>query len=142
MASKYIIVLLLLCITGFVTLGVKRLLLMRAGFNPQRKPINWVMVGLLVVLTAFLLSCSNKSPETPVEAAGTDTERNQEPVVVTKSDEKTTDIHKEVDGKGNVTATVTISTKNDNNEIVTEEKIIKGTRAEVDAQIKSLNNKE
>ena len=142
MASKYIIVLLLLCITGFVTLGVKRLLLMRAGFSPKRKPINWVMMGLLALLTVFLLSCNNKSTETPVEAPEANTGHNQEPVVVTKSDEKTTDIHKEVDGKGNVTATVTISTKSDNNEIVTEEKIIKGTRAEVDAQIKALNKQE
>ena len=136
MASKYLIVLLILSIVGFVTLGVKRLLLLRQGFHPERKPINWVMIGLLAILTIFLVSCSNKTPETPAEVAGA--EREQQSVVVTRVDGKTTDVHKVIDGKGNVTATVTTSTRGDNGEIVTEEETFTGTRAEVDAKIKEF----
>jgi len=140
MASKYLVVLLILTIVGIITLGIKRLLLLRRGFNPGRKPINWVMIGLLAILTIFLVSCNNKTPETPAESAGA--EREQQSVVVTRIDGKTTDVHRVVDGKGNVTATVTTSVKNDKGEIVTEEKTIKGTRAEVDAQVKELSKKE
>jgi len=140
MASKYIIVLLVLSIVGFATLGVKKLLLLRQGFHPERKPINWVMVGLLAILTLFIVSCSHKSAENPAEAAGA--EREQQSVVVTRVDGITTDVHKVIDNKGNVTATVTTSTKGDNDEIVTEEKTFTGTRTEVDAKIKALSKKE
>ena len=139
MASKYIIVLLVLTIVGFITLGLKRLLLLRRGFHPERKPVNWIMIGLLALLTVCLASCSKKS-EDPADTA-TD-QREQQSVVVTRIDGKTTDVHRVIDGKGNVTATVTTSVKNDKGEIVTEEKTIKGTRAEVDAQIKALSKKE
>jgi len=111
-------------------------LLLRQGFHPERKPINWVMIGLLAVLTIFLVSCSNKTPETPAESAGV--EREQQSVVVTRINGKTMDVHRVIDGKGNVTATVTTSTKDDKGEIITEEKTFTGTRAEVDAKIKAL----
>jgi biopolymer transport protein ExbD len=140
MASKYLVVLLVLCIAGILTLGIKRLLLMRSGFNRQKKSVNWIMLGLLAILTAALLSCNSKTSQSASDAADTETER--EPVIVSQSENETTDIHKEVDGKGNVTATITTSVKGENNEIITDEKVIKGTRAEVDAQIKALNIKE
>ena len=136
MASKYLVVLLILSIVGLITLGLKRLLLLRQGFHPERKPVNWIMIGLLAILTIFLVSCNNKAPETPAETAGG--EREQQSVVVTRVDGKTTDVHRVIDGKGNVTATVTTSTKADNGEIVTEEKTFTGTRAEVDVKIKEF----
>lgn len=136
MASKYIVILLILCVTGFFALGIKKLLLLRPGFSPEKKPINWVMIGLLALLTLFLISCNNKPNDVPAE------ETEREPVIVSQSSEKTSDIHKQVDNKGNVTATVTISTRSDNNEIITEEKVLKGTRQEVDAQIKALGKKQ
>jgi biopolymer transport protein ExbD len=140
MASKYLVVLLVLCIAGILTLGIKRLLLMRSGFNRQKKSVNWIMLGLLAILTAALLSCNGKTSQSASETANTEAKR--EPVIVSQSEDKTTDIHKEVDGKGNVTATITTSVKGENNEIITDEKVIRGTRAEVDAQIKALNSKE
>jgi hypothetical protein len=140
MASKYLVVLLVLCIAGILTLGIKRLLLMRSGLNKQKKSVNWIMLGLLAILTAVLLSCNSKASKSSAETADTETER--EPVIVSQSENETTDIHREVDGKGNVTATVTTSVKGENNEIITDEKVIKGTRAEVDAQIKALNSKD
>jgi hypothetical protein len=91
-------------------------------------------------LTAALLSCNGKTSQSTSETADNGTER--EPVIVSQSEDETTDIHKEVDGKGNVTATITTSVKGKNNEIITDEKVIKGTRAEVDAQIKALNSKD
>jgi ABC-type glycerol-3-phosphate transport system substrate-binding protein len=140
MASKYLVVLLVLCIAGILTLGIKRLLLMRSGFNRQKKSVNWIVLGLLAILTAALLSCNGKTSQSTSETADNGTER--EPVIVSQSENETTDIHREVDGKGNVTATVTTSVKGENNEIITDEKVISGTRAEVDAQIKALNSKE
>ena len=140
MASKYLVVLLVLCIAGILTLGIKRLLLMRSGFNRQKKSVNWIMLGLLAILTAALLSCNGKTSQSASETANTEAKR--EPVIVSQSEDKTTDIHKEVDGKGNVTATITTSVEGENNEIITDEKVIRGTRAEVDAQIKALNSKE
>jgi flagellar basal body-associated protein FliL len=140
MASKYLVVLLVLCIAGILTMGIKRLLLMRSGFNRQKKSVNWIMLGLLAILTAALLSCNSKTSRSASDTADTETER--EPVIVSQSEDETTDIHREVDGKGNVTATITTSVKGENNEIITDEKVIKGTRAEVDAQIKALNSKD
>jgi flagellar basal body-associated protein FliL len=140
MASKYLVVLLVLCIAGILTLGIKRLLLMRSGFNRQKKSVNWIMLGLLAILTAVLLSCNSKTSQSASDTADTETER--EPVIVSQSEDETTDIHREVDGNGNVTATITTSVKGENNEIITDEKVIKGTRAEVDEQIKALNSKE
>jgi biopolymer transport protein ExbD len=140
MASKYLVVLLVLCIAGILALGIKRLLLMRSGLNRQKKSVNWIMLGLLAILTAALLSCNGKTSQSASETANTEAKR--EPVIVSQSEDKTTDIHKEVDGKGNVTATITTSVKGENNEIITDEKVIRGTRAEVDAQIKALNSKE
>lgn len=136
MASKYLLVLLILCIAGFVTLGIKKLLLMRRGFRAERKPINWIMIGLLALLTIFLVSCNSKTAEN--EDGTPDGEREVESVVVTRKEEKTTDVHRIVDGKGNVTATVTTSTKGNNGEIITEEKTFKGTRAEVEAKLKAF----
>jgi biopolymer transport protein ExbD len=140
MASKYLVVLLVLCIAGILALGIKRLLLLRSGLNRQKKSVNWIMLGLLAILTAALLSCNGKTSQSASETANTEAKR--EPVIVSQSEDKTTDIHKEVDGKGNVTATITTSVKGENNEIITDEKVIRGTRAEVDAQIKALNSKE
>lgn len=139
MASKYIIVLLVLFVTGFLTMGVKRLLLLRAGFAPKRKQSNWLIIALLMLMSVLMLSCSKKAEGDQLQEADTGTERK--PVVVTQSDEKTSTVHKQVDNKGNVTATVTISTRSNNNEIITEEKVINGTRSEVEAKIKELDKK-
>jgi len=138
MASKYIIILLILFVTACLALGVKRLLLLRAGFGPQKKPVNWLLVALLLLMTVLMLSCGNKATETPAEGAETE---QREPVLVSQEKAKSTTVHKQIDGKGIVTATVTVSEKNENGELVTEEKVFKGTREEVDAQIKELENK-
>jgi len=139
MASKYLVVLLVLCIAGILTLGIKRLLLMRSGFTRQKKSINWIMLGLLAILTAALLSCNSKTSQSASDTADFEIER--EPVIVSQSGNETTDIHREVDGNGNVTATITTSVKGENNEIITDEKVIRGTRAEVDEKIKALDSK-
>ncbi|MXN91764.1 hypothetical protein GR160_11060 [Flavobacterium sp. Sd200] len=131
MARIYIAVFLVLFVCGFAALGLKRLLLLRAGYGSQKRSVNWFMVALFILMAIAMLSCNSKTQE---EDAVTE----QDPVIVTSTEEKSSTVHKVVDGKGNVTATVTISVKGDNGEIVTEEKVFKGTRAEVDAQIKAL----
>ena len=138
MASKYIIVLLVLFATGFLTLGVKRLLLLRAGFSAERKPVNWLLIALLLLMTIFMLSCTKKAPGAIADEVETE---QKEPVLINQEEDEHTTVSKQIDGKGNVTATVTTSVKNDSGEIVTEEKVFKGTRAEVDAQIKATEKK-
>lgn len=137
MASKYVFILLILFATGFLTLGVKKLLLLRSGFTGHKKQFNWFMLGLLILASVLMLSCNTKIGDTVTG----DTAEAREPVVVTSSKNKATTVHKQVDGKGNVTATVTISTRTDNNEILTQEKVFSGTREEVDAQINKLGKK-
>jgi type III secretory pathway component EscR len=138
MASKYIVVLFILVVTAFLALGVKRLLLLRAGFGTQKKSVNWFLVALLLLMTVVMLSCNSKTADNTTQEAETE---QKEPVLVTQEEEKATAVNKQIDGKGNVTATVTTSVKSSDGEIVTEEKVFKGTRQEVDAQIKEATKK-
>jgi K(+)-stimulated pyrophosphate-energized sodium pump len=64
-----------------------------------------------------------------------------EPVLVGQEQTEDISVDKQVDANGNVTATVTISTKTSAEEVKTEEKVFKGTAADVDAQIEALKTK-
>jgi len=138
MLLKYIFVLAILSVAGFGTLLIKRALLLRPGFGKPKPRLTFIMVVGLIVLALFMLSCTKKVEDNnaPIEAA-----TEKEPVVTAQKEEKEINIDKQTDASGIVTATVTISVK-DGNELKTEDKVFKGTQAEVDAKIKALKEKE
>jgi K(+)-stimulated pyrophosphate-energized sodium pump len=62
----------------------------------------------------------------------------EQPVVVGQEESQEISVDRQVDADGNVTATVTISTKTSKEEIKTEDKVFEGTDAEVDKKIEEL----
>jgi len=65
----------------------------------------------------------------------------EQPVLTGQESSTETSIDRQKDADGTVTATVTISTKTNNEELKTEQKTFRGTDEEVNAQIEALKTK-
>jgi len=94
-------------------------------------------VHILLLAPIFIMGCKGDA-STNADAT---TAEAKEPVIITQEENVVIAVDKQSDANGVVTATVTRSEKN-GNEIVTDEKVFKGTKAEVDARIKAFKEKQ
>ena len=95
-------------------------------------------VHILLLAPIFIMGCKGDASTNADDAT---TAEAKEPVIITQEENVVIAVDKQSDANGVVTATVTRSEKN-GNEIVTDEKVFKGTKAEVDARIKAFKEKQ